>query len=98
MGVKQDAVLQVGHDLVEVLLQGGEDLFHVAHTTSDAFDFVRHQHHGIIARSAGRRLAGSFRLRQRQGIEASPDLFNRFQRKVGKERSKNQRARIAIPV
>ena len=47
VGVEQDAVLQIGHDLVEVLFEGREDLFHVAHAPADAFDLVRDQHHGI---------------------------------------------------
>ena len=48
MGEQQDAVLQVGHDRVEVLFQGGEDLFHVAHAPADALDLVRDQHHGVL--------------------------------------------------
>ena len=37
-GEEQDAVLQIAENLVEILLQRGEDLFHIAHALADALD------------------------------------------------------------
>ena len=48
VGVEQDAVLQVGHDLIKIFLEGREDFFHVAHAAADAFDLVRDQDHRVV--------------------------------------------------
>jgi len=37
-GKEHDSVLKVGHHLVQVFLQGGEDFFHVAHLPAQAFN------------------------------------------------------------
>ena len=37
-GKQQDAVLQVAENLVEIFLQRGEDLFHIAHALADHLD------------------------------------------------------------
>ncbi len=54
-GEQHDAVLQIGEDLVEVLAQGGEDLFDVANALAEALDFAGDLSHGIV--SAPRRPA-----------------------------------------
>ena len=46
-GEKENSVFQIGHDLVEVLFQRRENLFHVAHAAAEALDLVRYLHHGI---------------------------------------------------
>ena len=40
-GKQQDAVLQIAENLVEILLQCGKDLLHIAHALPDLLDLCR---------------------------------------------------------
>jgi hypothetical protein len=62
-GEEQDSVLQVAENLIEVLLQSGEDLFHVAHALADALDLVGDAARHILAGASSSSPAVSSRRR-----------------------------------
>ena len=64
-GEQQDAILQVRHDRVEVLLHGGEDFLDVAHAAPDALDFVGDLKDGVLGRGTDE--ASFFRRRELGG-------------------------------
>ncbi len=58
-GEEQDAVLQVRHDRVEVLLEGGEDLLDIAHAAADALDLVGDLDDGVLGGGPDERGGGT---------------------------------------
>ena len=81
-GEEQDAVFQIGHDLVEVFFQGGKDLLHVAHAAAKALDLVGDLHDRVIG-GVGVEFADGFRLGE--GVETLADLGQRPKGEVGQE-------------
>jgi len=49
-GEEQDAVLKISENLIEVLFQGGEDFFDIAHALTEALDFSGDGGCGVLAR------------------------------------------------
>ena len=77
-GEEQDSVFQIGHDLVEVLLQCGEDLLNIAHATAEALDLVGDLHDGVVG---GVRFKLPDSLGLSKGVETLADLGQRLERR-----------------
>ena len=79
-GEEQDAILQVRHDGVEVLLECGEDLLDIAHAAADALDLVRDLTDGVLCGGTDERggahpggaFSGRRQLRPVRGGTGSP--------------------------
>ncbi len=91
MREEHHAVLQIGKDLIEILLQRRENLFHVPHATAQPFDLVRNLNYGI-AGIASFQFSGGVALRQLgERIEALADQLDGLEGKIGHKRRNNKR-------
>jgi hypothetical protein len=85
-GEKQDSILQVAENLIEILFQRGEDLFHIAHALADALDLVG----DAAAMSCCGRLSSSrppVRRLRSSSRAALADLLHRPQRQVAQQKA-----------
>ncbi len=102
---QQDAILQIPQNLIEICLQRGEHLLHVAHALANPLDLVRHAHAQVLPRLLLHPLARAVG-RWAPVVELHADLFQRPKRQVaqqqrhqdrGSEREAHQRQRFFQP-
>src|SRR6266567_2912507 len=85
---QHQTILQAGHDLVHVVLQGGEDFASVAHLFSQMRNLETY--FAVFIGAGGR--AGQLRSSAlSHSVETAVDMFQRTKSEVGKQRGKDQR-------
>ena len=104
-GEEKYAILQVAENLVEIFLQRGEDLFHVAHALADLLDLGGDAFGCVVLRSGSIGFR-SFACGCGPVVELQADLFHRTQRQIaeqegrqqsGSQRKAHQRQRLTQP-
>ncbi len=87
-GEQHQAVLQIGHDLVHVIFQGGEYLLSIAHLPADVGDLLG-DHAVLVAPSLV--LSNGLRLTGGNAIQASADSLQWTKREMRQSGSEHQR-------
>jgi len=79
-GEQHQAVLQVGHDLIEVLLQGGENLLNIAKLAAEPVDLGGH--HSILVRALRLRFGRQLQLPGGHAVQPLANHLQGLQRQV----------------